>query len=161
MPSEPASVVSTVVRSFGRPVRLGAVFVSVFLVGTAVAQESPVKRSVWDGVYSEDQARRGETQYGRNCQSCHGLDLTGNPVDEVPALAWEGFLTQWNDRTVKDLFETVKRSMPKDNPGSLNTRAYVDVVAYLLQANKFPSGSKDLSLNTDALAQIVIEKSKK
>ena len=161
MPSEPASVVSTVVRSFGRPVRLGAVFVSVFLVGTAVAQESPVKRSVWDGVYSEDQARRGETQYGRNCQSCHGLDLTGNPVDEVPALAWEGFLTQWNDRTVKDLFETVKRSMPKDNPGSLNTRAYVDVVAYLLQANKFPSGSKDLSLNTDALAQIVIEKTKK
>jgi mono/diheme cytochrome c family protein len=133
----------------------------VLWVGVSAAQESPVRRSVWDGVYSEDQARRGETQYGRNCQSCHGLDLSGNPVDEVPALAWEGFLTQWNDRTIKDLFETVKRSMPKDNPGTLNARAYVDVVAYLLQANKFPSGSKDLSLNTDALAQIVFEKNKK
>jgi mono/diheme cytochrome c family protein len=124
-------------------------------------EESPAKRSVWDGVYTEDQARRGETQYGRNCQSCHGTDLAGNEVNEVPSLAWEGFLTQWNNRTVKDLFDTVKRAMPKDNPGSLNTRAYVDVIAYLLQANKFPSGARDLSLNTDALAQIVIEKERK
>jgi S-disulfanyl-L-cysteine oxidoreductase SoxD len=132
----------------------------LFCVGAA-AQEAPIRRSVWDGVYTEDQARRGETQYGRNCQSCHGADLSGNPVDEVPALAWDGFLAQWNDRTTKDLFDTLKRSMPRDSPGSLNTRAYVDLVAYLLQANKFPSGAKDLSLNPDALGQIVIERSKK
>jgi mono/diheme cytochrome c family protein len=132
----------------------------VVLLRVVAAQESPAKQSVWAGVYSDDQARRGEAQYDRNCQACHGADLSGNPVDEVPALAWEGFLTQWNNRTVKDLFDTVKRSMPKDSPGSLNSRAYVDVIAYLLQANKFPSGSKDLSLNTDALAQIVIEKDK-
>ena len=62
---------------------------------------------------------------------------------------------------VKDLFDTVKRAMPKDNPGSLNQRAYIDVIAYLLQANRFPSGPKDLSLNPDALAQIVIEKARK
>jgi cytochrome c5 len=128
--------------------------------GAAAAQEPGAKRSIWDGVYSEEQARRGETQYGRNCQSCHGADLSGSPVDEVPALAWEGFLTQWNGRTVKDLFDTVKRAMPKDNPGSLNQRAYIDVIAYILQANKFPGGAKDLSLNPDALAEIVIEKAK-
>ena len=138
---------------------LGALL--VVLASVAAAQESSATRSVWDGVYTEDQARRGETQYGRNCQACHGPDLSGNPVDEVPSLAWEGFLTQWNNRTVKDLFDTVKRSMPKDNPGGLNARAYVDLIAYLLQANKFPSGPKDLSLNTDALAQIMIEKNKK
>jgi len=127
----------------------------------AVAQEPPAKRSVWDGVFTEDQARRGEAQYGRNCQSCHGADLTGNPVDEVPPLAWDGFVTQWSNRTVKDLVETIKRSMPRDSPGSLNARAYVDLVAYLLQANKFPAGTRDLSLNTDALADIVIERNKK
>jgi len=136
--------------------------VAVGAVAVIVAAQDPgAKRSVWEGVYSEDQARRGETQYGRNCQSCHGADLSGNPVDEIPALAWEGFLTQWNERSVKDLFDTVKRAMPKDNPGSLNQRAYVDVIAYLLQANKFPSGSRDLSLNPEALAQIVIEKARK
>jgi len=133
---------------------------AIFTLGVS-AQEPPTKRSVWDGVYSEDQARRGETQYGRNCESCHGADLSGNPVMEIPALAWEGFAAQWNDRTVKELFDTVKRSMPKDNPNGLNARAYVDVIAYLLQANKFPSGAKDLSLNTEALGQIVIEKNRK
>jgi len=132
----------------------------VFAAGGLSAQQPAAKRSVWDGVFTEEQARRGETQYGRNCQACHGADLTGNPVEEVPPLAWEGFLTQWNSRTVKDLFETVRRSMPRDNPGSLNTRAYVDVIAYLLQANKFPAGARDLSLNTDALAEIVIERGK-
>ena len=134
--------------------------VAMFGIGAA-AQEPPAKRSVWDGVYTDAQAQRGETQYSRNCQSCHGTDLSGNPVDEVPSLVWDAFLTQWSDRTVKELFDAVKRSMPRDNPGSLNTRAYVDVIAYVLQANKFPSGTTDLSLNTEALGEIVIEKSKK
>jgi len=140
---------------------LSALLALTLALGAAAQEEPPAKRSVWDGVYSEDQARRGETQYGRNCESCHGTDLAGNQVNEVPSLAWEGFLTQWNDRTVKDLFDTVTRAMPKDKPGSLNTRAYVDLIAYLLQANKFPSGSRDLSLNTEALAQIVIKKDRK
>jgi cytochrome c5 len=133
-----------------------------WVTGVAFSQQDrPLKRSVWDGVYSEEQARRGESQYGRFCESCHGADLAGNQVEEVPALTWDAFLMQWNDRTVKDLFESVKRSMPRDNPGSLNLRAYVDVIAYLLQANKFPSGAKDLSLNEDVLAQIVIERTKR
>jgi hypothetical protein len=51
--------------------------------------------------------------------------------------------------------------MPRDNPGSLNLRAYVDVIAYLLQANKFPSGAKDLSLNEEVLGQIVIERARR
>jgi cytochrome c len=127
----------------------------------ASSQEPTAKRTVWDGVFTDDQAKRGENQYSRNCESCHGADLSGNPVEEVPSLVWDAFLTQWNDRTVKDLFDTLKRSMPRDAPGSLNARAYVDVIAYVLQANKFPSGMKELSLNTDALGQIVIAKDKK
>src|ERR1041384_4901719 len=35
-------------------------------------------RSVWDGVYAEDQAKRGETLYGRECSSCHGQKLAGD-----------------------------------------------------------------------------------
>jgi cytochrome c len=127
----------------------------------AAAQEQPSRQSVWDGVYTDDQARRGESQYGRNCEACHGADLSGDPVKEVPSLVFDAFLTQWGDRTVKDLFDAVKRSMPRDNPGGLNARAYVDVIAYILQSNKIPSGMRELSLNPDALGQIVIEKSKK
>ena len=141
----------------GRALCLGVV---AFGIG-AVAQETPAVRvSVWDGVYSDAQAQRGETQYTRNCQSCHGSDLSGNAVDEIPSLVWDAFLTQWSDRTVKDLFDAMKRSMPRDNPGGLNARAYVDVIAYVLQSNKFPSGPTDLSLNPDALGRIVIDKKK-
>jgi cytochrome c5 len=144
--------------------RQAAVVIATTALGTGVAFSQSgggaSRRSVWDGVYSDEQARRGESQYGRFCESCHGADLAGNQVDEVPALTWDAFLMQWNDRTVKDLFDSIKRAMPRDNPGSLNQRAYVDVIAYLLQANKFPSGAKDLSLNEDVLGQIVIERTK-
>lgn len=126
---------------------------------SVTAQEPPKKRSVWDGVYTEQQARRGEATYARACEACHGADLSGNPVEEVPSLVWDAFLAQWSDRTVKELYDAVKRSMPRDAPGSLNARAYADVIAYVFQSNKIPSGAKELSLNPDAQAQIVIEKS--
>ena len=126
----------------------------------AVAQAS-TKRSVWDGIYTDDQARRGESQYARNCEACHGADLSGNPVQEIPSLVFDAFLTQWNDRTLKDLFDALKRSMPRDNPGGLNARAYVDVIAYVIQANRMPSGAREISLNPDALGEIVIERTRK
>ena len=130
-------------------------------VASAASQDVPSRQSVWDGVYTDDQARRGEAHYARSCESCHGADLSGNPVDEIPALAWDAFLMHWSDKTIKDLFDTIKRSMPQGTPGSLNARAYADVIAYLLQVNKFPSGPNELGLNPDVLAHIVIERTKK
>jgi mono/diheme cytochrome c family protein len=137
-------------------IALGGIVQSRFAM--AGPQEASAKRSVWTGVYTDDQARRGEAQYARNCESCHGADLSGNPVQEVPSLVYDAFLTQWNNRAVKDLYETVRRSMPRDNPGGLNARAYIDVIAYILQANKIPSGTKELTLNAEQLAEIVIER---
>jgi cytochrome c len=147
--------------------RVMAVAATVAVAGTfdlmskpygASAQEPTTSRSVWDGVYTDEQAKRGETQYARNCESCHGADLSGNQVDEIPGLVWDAFLAQWNGRTLNDLYESVNRSMPRDNPKSLNARAYIDVIAYVLQANRFPSGTKELGLNPTALGEIVIER---
>ena len=137
-----------------------AVVVVVQTFGPAIAQEPPKKQSVWDGVYTDQQVKRGEATYGRACEACHGADLSGDPVQEVPSLVWDAFLAQWNDRTIKDLYETIKRSMPRDAPGSLNARAYADVIAYVLQSNRIPAGTKELSLNPDAQALIVIERQK-
>ena len=121
------------------------------------AQNPSVKQSVWDGVYTDAQATRGERQYGRACEPCHGADLSGDPVMEIPALSLDSFMTSWSGKSVKDLFDTVRRSMPKDKPGSLGTGAYVDVVSYLLQANRFPSGSRELPRTPEQLEGIVIE----
>jgi mono/diheme cytochrome c family protein len=135
----------------------------MFAVATAIgaAQSPPApKQSVWDGVYTEAQASRGERQYGRSCEQCHGANMAGDPVEEIPSLVLDSFMTDWSGKSVKELFDTIKRSMPKDKPGSLGTGAYVDVVAYLLQANKFPSGAKELSRTPDQLEPIVIERAK-
>jgi hypothetical protein len=51
--------------------------------------------------------------------------------------------------------------MPKDKPGSLSARMYTDVAAYILQSNKFPSGSRELDRDAKALEQILIERSRK
>jgi mono/diheme cytochrome c family protein len=130
----------------------------ITIAASIILLQAPPKQSAWDGVYTEAQATRGERTYGRSCEQCHGPDLTGDPVMEIPALSSEAFMTSWSGKTVKDLFEHVQRSMPKDKPGSLGTGAYIDVVAFLLQANKFPSGSKDLPRAAEQLATITIER---
>jgi cytochrome c len=131
----------------------------VLAMAAAAAQPSPsTKQSVWDGVFTETQANRGERQYGRACERCHGADLAGDQVNEIPALSLDAFMTSWSGKSVKDLVDAVKRSMPKDKPGSLGTGAYVDVVAYLLQANRFPAGSRELPRVPEELESIVIER---
>ncbi len=110
---------------------------------------------IWRGVYSEAQARRGLQEYARSCEHCHGASLTGNPTDEVPALVADGFLFHWRGRTVQDLLARVSRAMPADAPGSLDPRAYLDLVAFLLEANGFPAGPGDLDRNR--VSTLVIE----
>ena len=64
------------------------------------------------------------------------------------------FVEHWQGKTLKDLFDVIKRSMPADEPDSLTTRAYVDIVAYLLSANHFPTGGQELSREPADLQQI-------
>ena len=133
-------------------------WVSVAAVAGSWAQE-PTRRSVREGAFTDAQAARGERDYGRECERCHAADLSGDPSNEVPALAGEHFLEQWSGRSVKELFDLVKRSMPADTPDSLTTRAYVDIVAYMLSANRFPSGTVELPRTPEGLQEWVIEKS--
>ena len=47
--------------------------------------------------------------------------------------------------------------MPQDNPGSLETAQYVDVIAYMLQRSEFPSGSEELPADQDGLRAVTIQ----
>ena len=112
--------------------------------------------SIRSGVYSQSQARRGLIEYTRSCERCHGSDLTGNATDEVPALVADAFMFHWGGRTVQGLHERIRKAMPADAPGTLEAAAYLDIVAYLLEANGFPPGSQDL--DRSRLGTIVIDK---
>lgn len=111
--------------------------------------------SIWDGVYSEAQAQRGREQYLQHCSVCHSVSLQGN--NEAPPLVGR-FIPDWADAPLGDLYDYTSTAMPLDRPGSLSAPAYADIVAYLLNANGFPSGKKELdpsmlaTIRFDALA---------
>jgi len=111
------------------------------------AQAPPSARSARDGIYSEAQARRGQALYMDKCASCHGPALAGA---NAPPLAGEAFLAAWGG-SVADVVDKVLHTMPQDDPGKLTRQQSTDVVAYMLQAGKFPAGRTDLS--ADAAAQ--------
>lgn len=133
-----------------------AVAVGEAAVLRQAAGDPGARPTVWDGIYSEAQARRGLLAYTRSCERCHGSDLTGNATDEVPALVADALMFHWRGRPVQDLYDRIRRSMPADEPGSLEAGAYLDVVAYLLEANRFPRGSQDL--DRDRLRAVILDK---
>jgi cytochrome c len=122
------------------------------------AQGVPARRSVWDGVYTDAQAKRGRESYEYSCATCHGPDLDGDSGRDVPALYGEDFIAEWNTHSVKDLFDLIAKAMPKDSPGTLRAETYVDIVTYLLQANEFPSGGQELPANAMTLERVGIDK---
>jgi mono/diheme cytochrome c family protein len=128
----------------------------VALAAAAFAQDGT--RSVWDGVYTEDQAKRGQPQYNEHCSSCHGDNLAGGEM--APALAGGEFMANWNGLTMGDLFERIRRTMPQNRPGRLSREVNTEITAYMLNFNRFPAGKKELPSSTEALKMIRIEANK-
>ena len=61
----------------------------LFFALAAAALVAQTTRSVWDGVFSSDQAGRGRQVYNEECASCHGTDLTGG--ESAPPLPVPNF----------------------------------------------------------------------
>ncbi len=108
-------------------------------MGMAAAQATP---SVWDGIYTADQAARGGETFALVCASCHGAALGGS--GEAPALAGGQFAGDFDGQTVGDIFDRIRTTMPQSAPGVLERAQYADVLAFLLKANGFPAGKTEL-----------------
>ena len=115
--------------------------------------------SVWEGVYTEEQSRRGEAFYHDKCALCHGDKLTGG--ESAPPLAGPQFLSNWNGLTLDILFERIRVSMPSDNPARVGRQPKADILAYMLTMNSFPSGKAELPPKAELLKDILIEPAKK
>jgi mono/diheme cytochrome c family protein len=125
-------------------------------VGLAYAQET--SRTVWDGVYNEEQAQRGQAAFVEQCSNCHGRNLEG--ADMTPALTGAAFMANWDSLTVGDLADRIRVSMPLNTPGTLSRQQTADVVAYILRFNQFPSGKEELPREVPAMKQIAIKASR-
>ena len=113
---------------------------ALLIVSAPAAGQAP------ESVYTAAQAAAGRAVYEQECASCHQPNLQGS--FEAPPLAGESFLRFWGDLAPSDLYDRSSSSMPPDQAGSLGEAAYVDVVAYLLQANGAPAGAAPLEAST-------------
>jgi mono/diheme cytochrome c family protein len=115
----------------------------------ARAQSRP---SIWAGTYTTAQADRGRTAYLDHCARCHGETAA---TARYP-LFGAGFVDQWEERTLADLFRKISDTMPPGAVATVTDRDKIDVVAYLLQRNDFPAGDAELTTQADALAAMQI-----
>jgi cytochrome c len=137
----------------------------VWAQAAGVSQSAPV--TIWDGVYTEAQARRGEEVFKSACAYCHKENLGGGFFDDglgrAPALAGKrafdsSLVERWGGMTLADMVGTVAATMPQQRPSSLSVENYVDVVSYILSKNEAPAGASDLSGDVETLSRIIIPK---
>lgn len=108
--------------------------------------------TVWDGVFTNAQATRGQVVYDRQCSTCHGWDLAGR---NARPLKGDVFYRNWGEDSLGSLYSVVRESMPRNAPGTLSEQDYLDVVAYILQRNEYPAGSTELTRTAVGDVQVV------
>jgi mono/diheme cytochrome c family protein len=111
--------------------------------------------TVWDRVFSEAQATRGEALYRKSCAICHRADLGGS---DGPSLRGPDFLGRW--ATVAEMLDDIRMTMPSNDPDSLTPQEYLDVIGFLFKFNGVPMGATDLAADSETLKEIITAKSK-
>lgn len=114
----------------------------VALLATGLAQAEGT--TIADGVYTEEQAERGEALYAEHCLICHDKKYF-RPV-----------LKRWNGQSLGMLYLIMSTSMPESNPASLRQEEYVDILAYVLSLSRYPEGDTELDYRDGALDRIEV-----
>src|SRR5687768_12508925 len=91
-----------------------ALAIAFALVGAPASRGEPsASRSVWEGVYTAEQADRGKAAYIEECARCYGASLSGSEF--APALVGDGFIEGWTGMSIGDLFQLIRKTMPQDS----------------------------------------------
>lgn len=122
-----------------------------FVISAQSTTRAQVGKTVWEGVYTEEQAARGRELFASTCATCHKEDLSG---ERGPSLTAESFYARFDSDTLGRIYNSVLTRMPADNRGSLRPEQAADLVAFLLQFNTFPSGAEPLAASAEALTAI-------
>lgn len=106
---------------------------------------------IWEGVYTPEQAERGRMVVEQHCIECHHEDLSGG---EGPALVGSSFMVKWEMQSVERLFHKIRDTMPEVGDTTVTEAQKLDTVAYILQQNGFPAGTRELIDTNGALAAL-------
>jgi S-disulfanyl-L-cysteine oxidoreductase SoxD len=128
--------------------RMAGIFWVTAVLVTVVAQaghaQTAPEKTIWDGVYTEAQATRGQRTAQANCYACHSQGEWSAPA----------FIGRWSGRSVRDLHSQISETMPYDSPGRLTAAEYTDIVAYMLKLYGTPAGEAELPNEEDGLRKI-------
>ncbi|MCY4057939.1 MAG: c-type cytochrome [Gammaproteobacteria bacterium] len=126
-----------------------ALTLAVGAVGLPAAQETSPP-SVRDGVYTPEQADRGEVLYDDRCAVCHGA--IRQFVPEMAALLGDhNFRNAWRGRSLGEMFGYIRETMPQDAPGTLTAAQTAEIVAHILRGNRLPAGDMTLPEDEETL----------
>jgi alcohol dehydrogenase (cytochrome c) len=119
-----------------RCARAAFAIAALSLAATALAQTA---------AFTEAQAAAGRSSYLANCAGCHLADLRG--ANEARPLVGADFIRTWGARTAQELvaFLSVTMPPPPAAPGSLGAQSYVNLTAFLLNANGAMPGASELT----------------
>lgn len=154
-------MIPAVLKSKGLGLLAGAVgaWGVAFAVGSGPIQGASVQKvSTNDGVYTKVQADRAKEQYAKFCAECHPFTVAAKKKPKDLPLGDEPFFEQWTGRPLAELVTLIALTMPNDGSAIVTDEEALDLVAYILQQNDFPAGSKPLTKET---ASAVVERPKK
>lgn len=129
---------------------------AALLLGTFSAV-SLAQTSTLDGVYTSQQAAAGATLYARSCIECHGATLRGGEAG--PALVGAGFWGKWANQSLAAFYQITASTMPVNNRGGFTPAQYASLIAFILQQNGLPAGTKALASDATQLVQIKLDES--
>jgi mono/diheme cytochrome c family protein len=132
---------------------LVAVAVLTIATVTSVTTAAAQSKTVWDGVYTQQQADRGAVTFASTCSRCHSAEPNGG--EEGRNVAGKAFWNSFRESTVDHLLDFVSKNMPNGAGGSLSADTYADLVAYILNRNDLPAGPKELTKESANGVQII------
>jgi glucose dehydrogenase/cytochrome c5 len=110
---------------------------------------APAGRSALDGVYTVEQAVRGQQWFKQSCETCHKIDEQ----------AGAAFRAKWGGSSLGDLFTVISTTMPQGSPASIAPDDYAAIVAFYLRESGYPAGPTELPADVAALRSIGVERS--
>jgi mono/diheme cytochrome c family protein len=138
------------------PAKKTVILSFIFLAGLSYHLLRGQSAPATDGIYSADQAHRGDALYQKQCVSCHGSALDG--VGPYPPLSGDDFLSKYEGQPALNVYDMIQKLMPADKPGTLSRPEAADLLSYILSFNKFPAGKTDLPSDEDSLKKLVLPK---
>jgi cytochrome c len=132
-----------------------AAIIALAVIGGFYAALRAQERTVWDGVYTQEQAARGKALYDEHCLLCHGEEGVGEVVDIAPGVVGGTYTANYDKQSLDVMFERFRTTMPVGLESTLSREVNADMIAYVLQLNGYPAGTTEVPTESMALKMIM------